>query len=544
MHNRRHPRRGPKAESPAAKADARIDDKLALEQQRVADRFKRLEEVLLRMAELSAGADPRRAALLRKAVAQSKDRLIGVQFETLVDLLKKDELARAVENQSGVQQDLKMLLDLLESENRSKRLESEKARVREYLKRLSAIINQQKSIQAGTGGTGEPKNLAKDQARLADKAEGLAKDIKANEEASGKTQSGSKGAGEQPKDSPDSKSPKPDQSKGPDAGKAEKPQAEGSKSSGEKGNGKSGKPSKPSKGQEGQPQDQGSPQGSESDQKEEQAAPDNPARKRIEAARQRMREAEEKLKQAQRQGAAEKQEEAIRELEQARSALEEILRQLREEETQRLLTTLEARVAKMLRLQREVLDGTVRLDKIPQAERTREHEIQAGRLSGKEAEIDLEAEKALSLLREDGTAMAFPEALEQVRQDIRQVIDRLSEAKVDKITQGVEEDILAALDEMAQALKKAIKDREKKPPPNSGQAAGQPPEPALVDSLAELRMIRTLQVRINLRTDRYSKLIQGEQSDKPDLVEALKRLAEREERIFRITRDLHLEKNR
>ncbi len=38
------------------------------------------------------------------------------------------------------------------SENRSKRLESEKARIREYLKRLSAMINQQKGIQGRTGG--------------------------------------------------------------------------------------------------------------------------------------------------------------------------------------------------------------------------------------------------------------------------------------------------------------------------------------------------------------------------------------------------------
>jgi hypothetical protein len=47
-----------------------------------------------------------------------------------------------------------------------------------------------------------------------------------------------------------------------------------------------------------------------------------------------------------------------------------------------------------------------------------------------------------------------------------------------------------------------------------------------------------------MRTDRYSKLIQGEQADKPDLIEALKRLADRQEHIFRITRDLNLGKNR
>jgi hypothetical protein len=78
------------APGPAEKAEPGSGDKLALEEQQIADKFKRLEEELLRMAELTAPSDPRRADLLRKAVAQSKNRLIAVQFDTLVELLKKD----------------------------------------------------------------------------------------------------------------------------------------------------------------------------------------------------------------------------------------------------------------------------------------------------------------------------------------------------------------------------------------------------------------------------------------------------------------------
>ena len=57
-------------------------ESLALQQQQVEARFQHLQEVLLRMAELTVATDPRRAALLKKTVAQSEDRLIGVQFET------------------------------------------------------------------------------------------------------------------------------------------------------------------------------------------------------------------------------------------------------------------------------------------------------------------------------------------------------------------------------------------------------------------------------------------------------------------------------
>src|SRR6202012_5273015 len=71
---------------------------LPLAQEQVLKKYQRFEEVLLRMSELTAASDPKRAALLRKAVAQSKDRLIGVQFDRLVNLIKKDQLATAVTN--------------------------------------------------------------------------------------------------------------------------------------------------------------------------------------------------------------------------------------------------------------------------------------------------------------------------------------------------------------------------------------------------------------------------------------------------------------
>jgi hypothetical protein len=183
----------------------------------------------------------------------------------------------------------------------------------------------------------------------------------------------------------------------------------------------------------------------------------------------------------------------------------------------------------------------VRLDQVPEAERTHNQEIESSRLSGRELQIVVEADKALLLLREDGTAVALPEAVEQMRGDMQQVVDRLSQAKVGLITQSIEQDIIAALKETIEALKKAQKDQEKKQqqsPPNSG---GEPQEPPLVDVLAELKMIRALQIRVNGRTDRYSKLVEGEQAQQAELIDALRKLAERQSRIHRVTHDLQKE---
>jgi len=256
-----------------------------------------------------------------------------------------------------------------------------------------------------------------------------------------------------------------------------------------------------------------------------------------------MKEAQRKLEEAQREGAVEKQEEALRELEQAKAALEEILRQMREEEIQRLLAMLEARIRKMLEMQKKVYVDTVRLDQVPPPDRTESFDIQCGRLSSEERAIVAEADKALALLKEDGTAVVFPEALEQAREDMQQVVRRLAQSKVDEITQAIEKDIISALEEMIDALQKAQKDPQRQKSPPGKSKPGQPQDPPLIDILAELKMIRAMQMRVNLRTERYSKLVQGEQADKPELIEALQRLAEREAKIHKVTRDLELGRN-
>jgi hypothetical protein len=132
--------------SPAAeevKPQATAVDALLLRQEQTADEFRRFEAEVLRMAEVLGATEPERAALLRKAVAQSKERLVAMQFDRVTESLKKDQLSEAITGQGEVVQELKSLLELLLSENRARRLESEKARIREYLKRIGVLLKEQ-----------------------------------------------------------------------------------------------------------------------------------------------------------------------------------------------------------------------------------------------------------------------------------------------------------------------------------------------------------------------------------------------------------------
>ena len=57
-------------------------------------------------------------------------------------------------------------------------------------------------------------------------------------------------------------------------------------------------------------------------------------------------------------------------------------------------------------------------------------------------------------------------------------------------------------------------------------------------------MIRSMQMWVNQRTKRYTDLAQTEQSDSPDLIAGLRKLADREERIRRVTRDIVVGRNK
>ncbi len=526
----------------------------------MADQYKELEKVLMRMRDLTRASDPRRAVLIEKALKESGDRRVDLSLDEIVKLLRDDQLSRAMEDQSKVDQDLRAILELLMSENRAARIESEKARYRKYLERINRLLREQKDIQGRTSGGDDPKQLSGEQGELAQKTGKLSEDIQTNEESKEGGKEKAEGGGRK------AEGGKEKAEGGKEKAQGGKEKAEGGKEKPEGGQGKASKnpkspnlqiPKSPNGGGQGKspegpkspnPQIPKSPNPGQpqSDQQPGGQPPQdqNPVRQRLDAARQRMKDAQKKLDDAKRQGAFDEQEKAIRELEQARGELEEILRQLREEEMKRLLAMLEARFQQMLQAEREVYEGTVRLDKVPQADRTHNHEIEAGRLSNKQTGIIVEVDKALLLLREEGSAVALPEAIRQMRDDMQQVVHRLAQDRVGTITQTIERDILSALEEIIGALKKAQKDMDKRKKPPGQSPSGQPQDPPLIDVLAELKMIRALQMRVNRRTERYAALVHGEQTDRADLVEALQHLSEQQQRIYKVTRDLELGKNK
>jgi hypothetical protein len=251
-----------------------------------------------------------------------------------------------------------------------------------------------------------------------------------------------------------------------------------------------------------------------------------------------MKQAIEELKKQNHDQASDEQDQALAELEQLKAKLEEILRQLREEEREMFLTMLEARFQNMLRLQLQINAETVRLDKVPADQREARHVSKSTDLSRDQRDNALEADRALVLLKEEGSSVAFPEAVEQMRDNMATVARRLEQADTGETTQLIEQIIVETLDEMILALQKELEKLKEQQEQQQQQQQQQDQDPPLVDVLAELKMIRSLQNQVNRLTKQLGLQIEGEQALEPDTVQLLNDLSLRQQRIQEATYDL------
>jgi hypothetical protein len=594
---------------------------VAGDQADVAERFSRLETLLLRSADLEAGENPARAALLQQAVQLSKQAELNRLLADATSRLREGQLSEAIEKQKLSRENLKRLLELLQSENREQRIRDERDEVRRWIEETDRLLRLQSSLRGRTEGGQETQQSADDQGKLSNKAAEISEQLdpgdqadkenaseasdpndsapgtpdpagqtdppssdppssdppssdppssdpseqaqdasdpksdsaepsgkqESSEQQSGAQKSGEQKSGEQPSGEQKSGAEKSGEEQSGEQKSGE--QKSGEQKSGEQQSGEqqSGEQQQQSgQQQSGQQQSQQSGQSQQQPEPQQPQSPTERAKQRIEQAQQKMQEAEEKLRQAERQGAVEKQREAEEQLRAAIEELEEILRQLREEEIERSLTSLETRLRRMLEMQTKVRDETQRLQEISAAEANRQVQMMANKLGLDERKILAEGERAYLLLRDEGSSAAFPEAIEQANTDIANVAERLTSGDVGPLTVAIEDEIVSSLEEMIEALVQVQKENREKQQQQQQQGSpppGQPGDQPLIDKLAELRLIRTLQVRINKRTDTLSKMLSDPddavgQAAESDIVEQLQELSARQGSIQNVTRDI------
>ena len=500
----------PAADAPPAPVD------LAAREAELLRQYRDLERAFLRLADLLDASDPRRAALLRAACEKARGEQVGERIEAIVAELEAGRLLKAGAGQEDSLTQLRGLLDLLAAGADDRRREDGRQQVREFVSRLAKAIARQRDIQGSTEAGADEAELARKQAALADDARKLAEDLGrfADRDQAGTPPNPAPSRSTPPQDAPAQKKKPPDGQTEPAEGEAEPSSADAAR--------------EPAAADEG----------------DDESARARRTRQRLEAAERRMRSAERQLETARRGEARADQDKALEELENARAELEEILRQLREDEVERLLVQLAARIRQMLKAEKAVRAGAEELAAAgaeTAGPAARQRQLEAARLGREQAAIGQSARRTLAVVRDDGSAVAIPQALEQVRDDAEQASRRLERGDVGGTTMGLLDDLVAGLEEMLAAVEQAQRDQQSRREAGAqGGGQGQSGERPLVDAIAELKMLRSLQLRVNTRTSRFALLLGDDTAvaDRPELRAALGRLAERQRLIERAAHDI------
>lgn len=290
------------------------------------------------------------------------------------------------------------------------------------------------------------------------------------------------------------------------------------------------------------PPESGSPPGQSEDSSDpsEQDMGDNkplPGQQEVENAVPIQREAAEDLKKDKPKDAAAKQSEALKKLKTARDLLNDTLEQLRKEQQETLLAALETRFAAMLAKQLECMKATTALHELGRANWKRTDQLALADLASGQQWISQEADQALTILKEEGTTVAFPQIVAQIRDDSQVAGDHLAAADVAEITQGLQKGIEVALRELLDAVKKKQEELQSAPDESEG-GQSQDQNPPLLPGSAELKLLRSCQMRINSTTSRLDALRSGDGAA-VNLMDELKRLAERQKQVSDMAKQMH-----
>ena len=178
-----------------------------------------------------------------------------------------------------------------------------------------------------------------------------------------------------------------------------------------------------------------------------------------------------------------------------------------------------------------------------------EVEIQSGKLAVREKGLVTEAARALLVLEDDGSSVAIEESVRQAQLDMQQVADRLTASRTGETTQEIQQSIIETLGFLVEVFEEAKNDENKPKNQGQNQGQGQPGEQALINQLAELKLIRGLQRQILKRHARYADLLHnpndavGHASD-PAIQKSLEQLSQRQQKLQQITHDIVVGKNR
>jgi len=225
---------------------------------------------------------------------------------------------------------------------------------------------------------------------------------------------------------------------------------------------------------------------------------------------------------------------ALTALAKARGELLEAVRMAAEHVRAQMLAHLERSLRSMLAAQRQINRETVSISAMQRDGRYgRAEQLKLRALADRQAAQFVAAGKAADQLTDDGTTVVLPAALGDVRQDMSAAADLLGDREAGLPTQSIQQRIVTGLTDLLAVLQNNPSDPGDRKR-DSEEGASRP----LVDILAELKMLRSMQAQINRQTTEMNAACRGDPLDNEQSRLQHRRLGERQEQIRELTRRL------
>ena len=265
----------------------------------------------------------------------------------------------------------------------------------------------------------------------------------------------------------------------------------------------------------------------------------SPGQSQIAKAQQQMENAANRLQNQDAEGANREQNEAIKNLNEALEEIEDRLSQLKEETQEEKLARLGARFTEMLARQQVVSAQTLELDEKQIATGTlrRSDRLALAKLAAEENALAEMSQEAYDLLVEDGTSVVFPRIVEDLKTDLQQCADGLKKQRTDSLTQLVQSEVETTLEELISALQRAQKEKQENDEGGGSSGGGGGGNQPLLPPSAELKALRSAQMRVNRRTKQVDQLREVITTD-PQIRAEIQNLFGRQAKIVEMTDEM------
>lgn len=228
-----------------------------------------------------------------------------------------------------------------------------------------------------------------------------------------------------------------------------------------------------------------------------------PGQSSMQKASQSMAKAAGQLSQGKSDKANPEQKKALDELQKTRDELAKEIQREEDIAQAEALAKIDAMLEKVLKTQKTLSSGTVAVFKLKTDKGyARPEELSLrNELADGEGKLADDVEKIRKMLDKEGTTVVFPAVLKEVQQDLGNVQRRLASLDAGDFTQSIQREVERTLQEMIDSIRKELSRRRKKGGGGGGGGkGGGGKKPPLVPPVAELKLLRILQLGINNRT--------------------------------------------